>query len=149
MEPCKYADKIDEMHKILVGNGIPEDGLCEKISVIKERQNYVLKTLEKIEPKLDGLLSEITQVGGSLATLKADINGKETVKKDIWQKVIWIIMALAAIAGIGIGFSKIDKKISENQDFEAWQDSLRVMGIRGISPVTRSIHYNDVKDTTK
>jgi hypothetical protein len=51
-----------------------DSSMVRRVALIGERQNNVIFTLDKIEPKLDGLLSEITEVRSGLATLKSNVN---------------------------------------------------------------------------
>lgn len=147
---CTEADKLSfliennkRLSEIITGNGDPKSGLYYYVGIIGERQDETIKKLEKIEPKLDGLLSEITEVRGGLGTLKAKIDTKDNAGNIFWQRTIWVIMALLAIVSIIIGFAKLNTKLADNIELRTWQDSLRVQQERGYSPITRSIHYND------
>jgi len=44
-------DQIKEIHKVVTGNGTPEEGLTFKLGIINERQQAVLKTLQKMEDR--------------------------------------------------------------------------------------------------
>jgi hypothetical protein len=152
---CIYEKEISEMHKILVGNGDPDSSMVRRVALIGERQNNVIFTLDKIEPKLDGLLSEITEVRSGLATLKSNVNNKEIEaekaeklrrekKRDNWYRGL-TIAGIAVMISLGVWnhFTGYTNK----EEIIATKDTLRheIRMQEGISKVTRNgyVKYND------
>lgn len=146
--------KVSETHKIIVGNGNQEDkenSISGQVTFIKTRQNTVIERLDKFEPKLDGLLSEITNIHGSLATFKASMNGKEVAEKRAREKSQnnWYrgltILGLVIVMGIAIWNHFTGKK--NIKETIATKDTIRteIRLQEGISKTTRGgyVRYND------
>ena len=142
-DPCLYSDKINETHKILTGNGNPENGMCRQVALINERQQGVLKTLGYIDDKLkevnanhNVLLGEITIVGKNLATLDGKITGKETTIKSVVKNGL-IIFGFFVTIGIALwtrsssqtNSVKLDK-VNINQD--SIKNEIKKSTMRGV-----------------
>jgi hypothetical protein len=144
MEPCFYADKINETHKILTGNGDPEKGICRQVALINERQQGVLNELKEINANHNVLLTEITQVGTKVATIEGKIIGREVTIKSIVKNGLIIIGFIITI-GVAV-WTKADVK-NNGKKVEAVQDTLKteIRMQEGISKVTRNgyVKYND------
>jgi hypothetical protein len=121
--PCTQEDKIaylidstTKLSIIITGDGHPEEGMSERLSVIHERQQGVRKTLEAIDKNLIGvnsnynvLLTEITGVGKKLAVLKEGIKTVTDAKDKNFSKTTKIIMIVIAAIGCLFAYQKLDK----------------------------------------
>jgi hypothetical protein len=54
----QLVDNINKLSIIITGNGDPESSLCNKLSVVKQRQDGVLKKLDEIHVSLEDYHSE-------------------------------------------------------------------------------------------
>jgi hypothetical protein len=113
---CNQADKIaylidstTKLSIIITGDGDPAKGINDRVTVIHERQQGVLKTLGDIAPKIDGLLNEITAVRGSLATFKAEVVAEGQSKDKNFSKTTKIIMIVIAALGCLFAYQRLDK----------------------------------------
>jgi hypothetical protein len=144
MDICKFEDKINETHKILTGNGNPEEGICRQVALINERQQGVLTELKEINANHNVLLKEITQVGTKVATIEGKIIGREVTIKSIVKNGLIIIGFIITI-GVAV-WTKADVK-NNGKKVEAVQDTLKteIRMQEGISKVTRGgfVKYND------
>jgi hypothetical protein len=144
MDICKFEDKINETHKILTGNGNPEEGICRQVALINERQQGVLTELKEINANYNVLLKEITQVGTKVATIEGKIIGREVTIKSIVKNGLIIIGFIITI-GVAV-WTKADVK-NNGKKVEAVQDTLKteIRMQEGISKVTRGgfVKYND------
>jgi hypothetical protein len=118
---CLHGTKVNDMHKILTGNGNPEEGLINRLAIIKERQGKVIDTLIKVDESLKSLdrkstdlLIEITRITGKEAGEKeteakrmADELLKATNKRDKNWRIATFISITVAVLGLGLGLYKL------------------------------------------
>jgi len=149
------ADLTNKLSIIITGNGNPDTGICRRVAIITERQSEVIRSLEKIDRKTDGLLSEIADVHAKVISVKSEvleeIENKKKIADDLitakardwWYRVLTMIGILIAIY---FGFKNNHKAdiIAEKQDD---QSIPFVVGERGqilaLPDSTRIIWYNN------
>ena len=157
--PCLYSDKINETHKILTGNGNPENGICRQVALISERQKGVLIELKEINANHNVLLGEITRVGNDLIKLESSINGKEKAElnaqaksRDTWYK--WLTL-IGIVVMIGLATWNHFTSNNNSKEITASKDTLRneIRMTKGIPKLTRDgwliINRNGLTDSVK
>ena len=157
MDPCKFEDKINETHKILTGNGNPENGICRQVALISERQKGVLGELKEINANHNVLLSEITRVGNDLIKLESSINGKEKAElnaqaksRDTWYK--WLTL-IGIVVVIGLAAWNHFTSRENKKEIIATKDTLKteIRMTKGIPNITRGgymlINRNGLTDS--
>ena len=129
MTKQELENKVNETHKIIVGNGDPEKGLCRQVAIIGERQGKVMELIKGLNENHNVLLGEITRVGANLGKLEAGINGEKTAKRRMIQNgltllgfIVVIFVAFLTHSWTSNKQANIGKEIKEVQ---VDQDTLR------------------------
>ena len=136
MEPCRFEDKINETHKILTGNGNPENGICRQVALINERQQGVLTELKEIKENHNVLLKEMIISGTKIANIEGKIMGKETAIKSMVKNGLIII---GFIITIGLALWTRSSSQSNGKGIKAVQENQDTMKLDMKKSITRGI----------
>jgi hypothetical protein len=176
---CSKEVVIARISEILVGNGKPDTGLAFRFSAFMDDHQRVLNDISEIKDKLSVQTQvnheieiqnrvkaalEHSEKNKKLENERADRNRREADiiainlraqhRRDNWQKVIWVIMALIALYGI---FSnKVQNKLQSKETVQKIEDlgTPVVVNKRSgefvvLPPDTELKMFGQVKDTTK
>lgn len=111
---------IERIGKVTLGNGTPEDGLLFKFRKFLIEHDEIKNDITEIKGMVSNALKDAETTRHAFELYKTHEEGtiegkkekenrdiiarniKATESRDKWQKVIWIIMGLIALAGIWI-----------------------------------------------
>ena len=110
---CFRDKEITDMHKILTGNGNPELGLCNQVSLIGERQSVVIKTLKDIDRALSGS-AEIEKEIEIQRRIREAEDSKNNIKFN--KKTVIIGLVLYALMLIGTVTISVISLSNSNKD---------------------------------
>lgn len=78
---CYQAEKISQMHKVLLGNGEPEKSLVSQVLLINVRQEQIIGTLNEIKEKRKSVFPTILNVIGAISALALMYYGYKDLSK--------------------------------------------------------------------
>jgi len=78
---CYQADKIIQMHKVLLGNGEPEKSLVSQVLLSNARQEQIITVLNEIKEKRKSVFPTILNVIGAISAIALMYYGYKDLSK--------------------------------------------------------------------
>jgi len=170
---ARHSEILERTNKILYGNGAPKDGLIFRFDKFMNDHQLVVSNISDIKDSVgkltkmyDDTFEAATTAASALEKYTTGVKNFEAGKneaeekkkiaddlkkekvKNHWQRIIWIVMAVFALIGLGTNlYFNIKGHTESVQKIEAVQDTIRqeMRYQGGISKKTRSgyVLYND------
>ncbi len=81
MHVCYQAEKIGQMHKVLLGNGEPEKSLVSQVLLSNARQEQIITVLNEIKEKRKSILPTVLNVIGAISAIALMYYGYKDLSK--------------------------------------------------------------------
>jgi len=116
---CIYGTKVQEIYKIVCGNGDPDGSLIRRVAIIGERQGNVIDKLGETKESVDEILLKLAGLKGkeeAQKELEERTRIADTLHSTKIQNLVWRITTVIAISISAVGVSRSFTKINTVQE---------------------------------